>query len=168
MDAISFHNVAVLMNFVFLAAWIRLGYSLEPVVLFRVFSRSFSVHLFWLMNIYLLQTLLEKVVKVKVAKPSTAGILSFESKMTNAFAFCEMTNPCWNCLWNIEQTWFSLCLTRMILCLVFSSQAGTYKTVFDFCSGKCRHNSESVVSYWLFLFLLKRIFVGEVSWDYVM
>ncbi|OAP02217.1 hypothetical protein AXX17_AT3G53830 [Arabidopsis thaliana] len=40
------------------------------------------------------QTLLEKVVKVKVAKPATSG---------------------------------------------------TYKSVFDFCAGRCRHNSESVV-----------------------
>jgi hypothetical protein len=52
------------------------------------------------------QTLLEKVVKVKVAKPATSG---------------------------------------------------TYKSVFDFCAGRCRHNSESVVSDILLLFHLKRL-----------
>ena len=26
------------------------------------------------------------------------------------------------------------------------NDAGTYASVFDFCAGRCRHNSESVVS----------------------
>lgn len=73
---------------------------MEPLVLFHVFfSSDFSLFLFYhflLMSIYLLQTLLEKVVKVKVAKPATAGNLSFYSNILKSphksICICKMAN----------------------------------------------------------------------------
>ncbi|CAN8254215.1 unnamed protein product [Cochlearia groenlandica] len=62
------------------------------------------------------RTVLEKVVKVKVAKPTTSG----NSLPRKCICICKMTN-------------FAFLVS------------GTYKTVFDFCAGRCRHNSESVV-----------------------
>jgi hypothetical protein len=119
-DATYFHNAATLMNFAFLAAWIRL----------RRFLRR------WLRS--KLQSRLHQV----TCRFTAASILKPPHK---SVCICKMAN--------------------------FSSLAGTYKSVFDFCAGRCRHNSESVVSDILLLFHLKRLwlfFSWHVSWGYVM
>ncbi|KAG7018478.1 hypothetical protein SDJN02_20347, partial [Cucurbita argyrosperma subsp. argyrosperma] len=86
MDAILFHNVVIPTNIVFHAARILQGLFFPYQ--FELESKN------WRLSGCCLQTKREQILKIKIAKPSTAG---------------------------------------------------TYAGVFDFCVGRCRHNSESVV-----------------------
>ncbi|XP_010413700.1 PREDICTED: uncharacterized protein LOC104699975 [Camelina sativa] len=55
---------------------------------------------------------------------------------------CKSYEFCVSCCLNPSRT----ILAQVVKVKVAKpATAGTYKTVFDFCSGRCRHNSESVV-----------------------
>ncbi|KAF3511577.1 hypothetical protein F2Q69_00004829 [Brassica cretica] len=116
LDATPFHNAAALWVLRFLLLESNSGILWNLWFYFSVLASSCFTNECIL---YLLQMLLEMVVKVKVAKPATAGNLSMLKYRIDIFCICKITN--------------------------LSSLSGTYKTVFDFCVGRSRHSSESVV-----------------------
>ncbi|KAG5224394.1 glycosyltransferase family protein [Salix suchowensis] len=93
-DAALFHSVATPMNFVFRAASILQGYFFFNACLFGLVGNGVAFILSFHDLFVTPQTQEAQVLRVKIAKPSTAV---------------------------------------------------SYTSVFDFCAGRCRHNSESVV-----------------------
>ncbi|KAF9661295.1 hypothetical protein SADUNF_Sadunf19G0053200 [Salix dunnii] len=93
-DAALFHSVATPMNFVFRAASILQGYFFFNACLFGLVGNGVAIILSCHDLFVTPQTQEAQVLRVKIAKPSTAA---------------------------------------------------SYTSVFDFCAGRCRHNSESVV-----------------------
>ncbi|KAK6930578.1 SREBP regulating gene protein [Dillenia turbinata] len=79
--------------------------------------------------------------KVKIAKPSTAGNISCSF---TAFKCC------------LSQ--FEFLSSALINAISSSIAFRTYTSVFDFCAGRCRHNSESVVGN-----LLSLVYVSSLT-----